>query len=79
MGFPLVNMNNSGLHAYSKFLQTTNRNFRNTCPEQILPSDFQQFNFLYSHKFEGEPTETGWIGINLKLSEGYSENYTLGK
>jgi len=79
LGFPLVNTNDSPINAYTKFLQTTNRNFQNTCPEQISPSDFQQFHFLYSHKFEGEPTETGWIGINLKLNEAYAENYTLGK
>ena len=79
LGFPLVNANDSPLNAYNKFLETTNRKFINSCPEQLLPSDFQQFHYLYSHKFEGEPTTTGWIGINLKLETAYAKNYTLGK
>jgi len=78
LGFPLINANDSPIYAYNKFLQTTNRNFQNTCAEQVLPSAFQQFNYLYSHKFEGEPTETGWIGINLKLEKAYEANFTLG-
>lgn len=78
LGFPLVNINDSPLNVYDTFLRTTNRQFKNNCADQILPSDFQLFHYIYSHKFEGEPTETGWIGINLTLKEAYAKNYTLG-
>ena len=77
-GFPLINENDSPLNAYQKFLQTTNRSFQNSCAEQILPADFQEFHHIYSHKFQGEQTETGWLGINLQLGDAFTENYTLG-
>ena len=77
-GFPIVNQNKSPIMVYDKFLQSTNRNFQNKCAEQILPSDFKEFSFIYSHKFEGETAETGWLGINIKLEQAYQENYTLG-
>ena len=78
LGFPLLNTHNSPINAYDKFLQSTDRKFQNTCGEQLMPADFQQFHFIYSHKFEGEPVETGWIGINLKLDKAFDKNYTLG-
>ncbi len=77
-GFPLVNVDNSPLFAYSKFMKTTGRHFINNCGGQIKPVDFRDFHFLYSHDFAGEPVETGWIGVNLKLEQVYESNYTLG-
>ena len=78
-GFPMVNLDKTSLDVYDKFLTTTKRKFKNQCPEQILPGDFTNFNYLFSHKFEAEQTETGWVGINLKLTEAFKENHTLGK
>ena len=40
--------------------------------------DFKRFHFVYSHKFEGDVTEQGWIGMTLKLDKALDENYTLG-
>ena len=77
-GFPLINHDDSPLFAYNKFMKTTDRHFINNCGGQIKPVDFRDFNFLYSHDFTGEPVETGWIGVNLKLEDAYSSNYTLG-
>ena len=77
-GFPVTSEDESPLNVYDKFLSTTNRKFDNLCGAQIEPEDFQLFHYIYSHKFCGETTETGWIGINLKLDEAYSKNYTLG-
>jgi len=36
-----------------------------------------QFNFIWSHKFEAESTSSGWIGIDLKLSEALIEQMSL--
>lgn len=77
-GFPVQNVNGSALSAYMKFLQTTNRKFNTNCGRQVAPVDFKNFHFLYSHEFDGDQTEQGWIGIELKLEKAYSENYTLG-
>ena len=78
-GFPLVHLDDSPLFAYHKFMETTGRKFNNTLGGQLKPIDFRDYHFLYAHKFTGEPVETGWIGVNLKLQTGYTSNYTLGK
>ena len=66
-GFPLSSQNESPIQVYDKFIQTTNRKFANGCSKQVTPSDFKTFNYLYSHKFEGETSEAGWLGVNIKL------------
>ena len=78
-GYPLSSENESPLNIYDKFMETTNRKYENSCAEQILPGDFKQFHYIYSHKFCGETAETGWLGVNLKLETTYATNYTLGK
>lgn len=79
LGFPLTNIDTAPVKVYDKFLSTTNRKFQVQCAEQLKPRDFKNFHFLYSHRFEGENTETGWIGINIKLDTAYASNMTLGK
>ena len=78
-GFPIVSEDESPINVYDKFLQTTNRKFNNSCGEQINPGNFTQFHYLYSHKFCGESSETGWLGVNLKLDAPFETNFTLGK
>ena len=77
-GFPIQNTNGSALPAYMKWLKTTNREFNNNCSGQIEPLDFKRYHFVYGHKFEGEPTDQGWLGVDLKLDSPYDSNYTLG-
>lgn len=77
--YPIICTNGSALPVYKKWLQSTNRFFNNTCGGQITPMDFKRFHYVYSHKFEGEQTEQGWLGIDLKLETAYTSNYTMGK
>ena len=42
-------------------------------------SDFNKFHYLYAHKFDGEISDSGWIGATIKLEKGFDENMTLGK
>jgi hypothetical protein len=77
-GFPITSEDESPLNVYDQFLRTTNRKFDNLCGAQIEPEDFQLFHYIYAHKFCGETSETGWIGVNLKLEKAYTQNYTLG-
>ena len=77
-GFPIQNTNGSALPAYMKWLKTTNREFNNSCSGQIEPLDFKRYHFVYAHRFEGEPTDQGWLGIDLKLDRPFDQNYTLG-
>ena len=78
-GFPLTSVNQSPVQIYDKFLKATNRSFQNSCSKQVSPSEFAKFSYLYAHKFEGESTESGWLGVNLKLENAFDKNYVLGK
>ena len=77
-GFPIQNTNGSALPTFMKWLQTTNRKFNTNCGQQLSPIDFKNFHYIYSHEFDGDQTEQGWIGMELKLEKAYEANYTLG-
>ena len=77
-GFPITSNGGCPLNVYDKFLCTTDRKFMNSCGGMIDPAHFKTSNYLYSHKFNNEISESGWLGINLKLSEAYDTNYVLG-
>ena len=76
--FPITSENGSSIMIYEKFLRTTNRKFNNKCAQMMNYSDFKRFHYIYGHKFTGEVTEQGWIGVNLKLEQPFEENMTLG-
>ena len=77
-GFPITSEDQSALMVYEKFLRTTNRKFNNACSKMVEFPDFREFHYIYGHKFSGESSEQGWIGINIKLEQEYTSNYTLG-
>ena len=77
-GFPLKSERESPIRVYQNFLQKTNRLFNPTCGPQIEISDFQKFHYLYCHAFNGEISDSGWIGATIKLEKAYEENMTLG-
>ena len=78
-GFPIKTENTIPMLAYDSYLKATNRNFNNLVNQTIPIRDYANFHFVYGHKFSGEVSDSGWIGINLKLSEEYNENFSLGK
>ena len=77
--FPITSESDSAIMVYEKFLRTTNRKFNSKCSAMMSFNDFKRFHYIYGHKFTGEATEQGWIGVNLKLEKAYEENMTLGK
>ena len=44
--------------------------------KQFTLQEFQ-WNFIWAHKFEAESTSSGWIGIDIKLSEAFTEPMSL--
>ena len=40
--------------------------------------EFKNSKWIYSHKFDAEITNEGWIGINMTLSTPFTKNHTLG-
>ena len=44
---------------------------------QGLTSDQFRSNLLFSHKFEAESSNEGWLGVELELSTPFTEPYTM--
>ena len=74
--FPMAIKNHSSIFPLYKFLETTGQLYNNKCGSSLTVNDFES-NFLISHKFECEISNTGWIGINLKLSRAPAEDEPL--
>ena len=66
--FPINIKNNSLIYPLYKFLDSTDQLYNNQCGSTLTINDFQ-CNYLIAHKFECEVSNTGWIGINLKLGK----------
>ena len=59
-----------------KYFDVTNRLYNSQTGESLDTIGFN-YNFLWSHKFEGEITGQGWVGVDLKLDAAYDEAMTL--
>ena len=65
--FPISIKNNSLIYPLYKFLDSTNQLYNNQCGSTLTINNFES-NYMIAHKFECEVSNTGWIGVNLKLS-----------
>ena len=74
--YPISIKNHSSIYPLYKFLDTTDHLYNNRCGSSLTINDFES-NFLLSHKFECEISKTGWIGINLKLSQTSKDDEPL--
>ena len=74
--FPINMKHNSLIYPLYKFLESTDQLYNNGCGSTLTINDFES-NYLIAHKFECEVSNTGWIGINLKLSETPKEALAL--
>ena len=77
-GFPIKTEDQIPAMAYDSYLKATHRSFNNSVNDTIPIRDYRNFHFLYGHRFSGEVSDSGWLGINLKLEEEYNTNMTLG-
>ena len=75
-GYPIAIKKNSPCYAMSKFNAVTSRLYNVFAGQQLNMQSFQ-YNFIWSHKFEAESTSSGWIGIDIKLSEAFAEQMSL--
>ena len=78
-GYPMSFGNSGSLKLYSKFLDTINRSKKSIAGESIEGSYFSKYYCLISHRFEGEQSNEGWLGVEVKLNEALDKNYTFGK
>ena len=77
-GFPIKTDDGIPVLAFDSYLKATHRAFNNSVSETIPIADYNNFHFLYGHRFSGDISQSGWIGCNLKLSNEYETNYCLG-
>ena len=75
-GYPMIIKPNSPCYVLSQFNSVTSRRYNVFAGKQMSMQEFQ-YNFIWSHKFEAESTSSGWIGIDMKLSEAFTEPMSL--
>ena len=66
----------SVIYPLQKFLDVTGQLYNQNCGKTLTGPEFE-YNFLWSHKFEAEMADQGWIGVNLTFSEIPSEPLAL--
>ena len=75
-GYPMIIKPKSPCYVLSQFNSVTSRRYNVFAGKQMSMQEFQ-YNFIWSHKFEAESTSSGWIGIDIKLSEAFTEPMSL--
>ena len=75
-GYPMEIANHTRVFPLVKFLDTTSR-LLNINTGKTLSVETFKHNFLWSHKFEVEKSSSGWIGIDIKLDEPFTEHMNL--
>ena len=75
-GYPLYNKNISPIYPYYKFMETTSRYMNPEAGEMMRIGQFLQ-NWIYSHRFDGETSERGWLGVDLKLTQALNTAHSL--
>ena len=78
-GYPISIENPSAppTKLYSKFIDTIGKSKKSVAGSTIDIRYFENYCFL-SHRFEGEQTNEGWIGFDIKIKEPLSVDATLG-
>ena len=71
-GYPIEVSKGCSAFTMQKFFDVTNRYYNIQCGENLSKTKFD-YNYLWSHKFEGEETPQGWLGINLKLKNAFAK------
>ena len=75
-GYPVKSEVGACTYPFLKWLDSTNRLHNNMTGQSFTLENFKD-NFIWSHHFEIEETSSGWISINMKLKEGFTENMSL--
>ena len=76
-GYPIKITHGSPIFPLHKFMDTTSRLYNVFCSETPSFTSFQNFMWIWSHKFESEMTSQGWIGVNLKLSQAFTDQMSI--
>ena len=75
-GYPMYNKLLSPVYPFYKFMEATSRYMNPESGESLKLGQFMH-NWIYAHRFEGETSDKGWLGINMKLSQGLATAHSL--
>ena len=75
-GYPLSTNDSTVIFPLMKFLDTSGRLY-NIGSGSTLSIVNYDCNYLWAHRFEAEEASSGWLGIELKLKENLTENYSI--
>ena len=78
-GYPISCLiENNPMQLYSKFLDSIDK-WKKSAAASTLPfTAFAQNFCLLSHHFEGEQSNEGWIGFDVKFNKATGNDYTFG-
>jgi len=76
-GYPMA-IDEPGVKMYSKFVDTIGKSKKSIAGSTVDCRFFAQYYCWISHHFEGEQTNEGWIGLDIKLNKALSQDVTLG-
>jgi hypothetical protein len=76
-GYPIKVRNDFPLWPYVKFQDVLGSTLNSTLGNQIQMEQFMN-QMLFAHKFEGEESHQGWIGVTLSLDKSFDTAKTLG-
>jgi len=74
--FPMLINNGYPIWPYIKFIDVLGRLHNTQAANQMDMESFST-NLIYAHKFEGEDTSQGWLGITISLKDAFDSPYTL--
>ena len=79
-GYPISSLlpENTSLF-YSRFLETIGKWKMTSSAGTMLIDAFKTDVMLLSHHFEGEQSNEGWIGFDVKFSKPTEQDFTFGK
>ena len=75
-GYPLTCKYGSPIIPFQKFIQTTGRHYNINAGETVTCDQFKT-GWVWSHKFEAETSNQGWIGINFNLEKEFTQNMVM--
>lgn len=78
-GYPMVINYSYPVWPYFKFYDVIGKLLNIDSPNQQSITSFKD-NIIFAHKFEGEESMQGWLGVNLTLDSinGFTDQNTLG-
>ena len=79
-GYPIsMIFQNNAAQLYSRFLDTIGKWKKSAASGTIPMTAFGDYFCLLSHQFEGEQSNEGWIGFDIKLNKPTDKDFTFGK